>query len=160
VGGFYGESCPWLEATSSSFLQPREAPTWTLDRINEAPATQPRYFKTHATVEHLPRGKANIKVIHVARNPKDSVVSLYHHAKSKPEFGYTGDFQSFVNIFLAGKAENGSWFDHVLGWYRECQAKPESHLFMKYEDMYQDPASHVRKIANFLDIPVTDEVMT
>lgn len=30
-GGFYGESCPWLEATSSQFLQPREAPTWTLD---------------------------------------------------------------------------------------------------------------------------------
>lgn len=55
------------------------------------------------------------------RNPKDSVVSLFHHAKSKPEFGYTGTFDEFVNIFLAGKAENGSWFNHVLGWYQEAK---------------------------------------
>lgn len=118
-GGFYGETIPWLEAVSSEFLNPREAPTWTLDRINATPG--PRYFKTHATVSHLPRGKANIKVIYVARNPKDSVVSLYHHAKSKPEFGYTGDFDTFVHIFLAGKAENGSWFNHVLDWYNEAK---------------------------------------
>jgi hypothetical protein len=38
----------------------------------------------------------------VARNPKDTAVSLFHHAKSKPEFGYTGDFTTFCEIFLAG----------------------------------------------------------
>ena len=41
-------------------------------------------------------------VIYVARNPKDTAVSLFHHAKSKPEFGYTGDFNTFCEIFLAG----------------------------------------------------------
>lgn len=60
-GGFYGETVPWLEATASDFLQPREAPTWTLDKINSAPLDSPRYFKTHATVNHLPRGDAKIK---------------------------------------------------------------------------------------------------
>lgn len=60
-GGFYGETVPWLEATASDFLQPREAPTWTLDKINNAPVDAPRYFKTHATVGHLPRGDAKIK---------------------------------------------------------------------------------------------------
>lgn len=156
-GGFYGNSVPWLEATASDFLLPREAPTWTLESIKAAPA--PRYFKTHATVEHLPRGRANIKVIYVARNPKDSVVSLYHHAKSKPEFGYTGDFSTFCEIFLAGKAENGSWFDHVLNWYRKCKEEPETHLFLKYEEMYQDPAAAIRRIADFLGIPVTEDVL-
>jgi len=156
-GGFYGESCPWLEAISSEFLQPRESPSWTLEALNAAPA--PRYMKTHATVEHLPRGKAHIKVIHVARNPKDSVVSLYHHAKSKPEFGYTGTFDEFVNIFLAGKAENGSWFDHVLGWYKEAKSKPDSHLFIHYEDLYRDTPGNIRKIAAFLEIPITDEIL-
>ena len=43
-----------------------------------------------------------LSVIYVARNPKDTVVSLYHHAKSKPEFVYTGDFNTFCEIFLAG----------------------------------------------------------
>jgi hypothetical protein len=61
AGGSYGETVPWLEATASDFLQPREAPTWTLDKINNAPTGVPRYFKTHATVSHLPRGSANIK---------------------------------------------------------------------------------------------------
>eukprot|EP01035_Chromulina_nebulosa_P019753 gene19753-25685_t len=156
-GGFYGESCPWLEATSSEFLQPREAPTWTLEKINNTPG--PRYFKTHATVKDLPRGQAKIKIIYVARNPKDSVVSLYHHAKSKPEFGYTGDFETFVQLFLVGKAENGSWFDHVLDWYKECQTHPDTHLFLKYEDMYQDTAAAVKQIAEFLGFELTDEIL-
>ncbi len=118
-GGFYGEAIPWLESVTSEFLGPREAPTWTLDKINNAPS--PRYFKTHAIVEHLPRGHGKIKTIVVARNPKDSVVSLYHHAKSKPEFGFTGDFNAFCEIFLAGQAENGCWFSHILDWYNKCK---------------------------------------
>jgi hypothetical protein len=120
-GGKYGESVPWLEACASELLLPREAPTWTYEKINNTPA--PRYFKTHATVAHLPRGSAKIKTIVVARNPKDTCVSLYHHAKSKPEFKYTGDFNKFCEIFLAGQAENGSWFDHVLDWHRKCKVK-------------------------------------
>lgn len=158
-GGFYGDSVPWLESMASDSLMPRESPAWSLELINDN--LGPRYFKTHATVAHLPRGRkpANYKVIYVARNPKDSVVSLYHHAKSKPEFGFKGDFARFCEIFIASHAENGSWFDHVLEWYAECKAKPETHLFLKYEDMYQNPANAVRTIANFLGIALTDEVL-
>lgn len=158
-GGFYGESVPWLECMASEFLIPREAPTWSLDRFNDNPG--PRYFKTHATVAQLPRGKhpAKYKVIYVARNPKDTVVSLYHHAKSKPEFGYTGDFLKFCEIFLASQAENGSWFKHVLEWHEECRAHPDSHMFLHYEDMYQNPLEAVAKISNFLDIPSTPAML-
>jgi hypothetical protein len=94
-------------------------PTWNAQRIAETPS--PRYFKSHATVDQLPRGKAQIKVVYVARNPKDTLVSLYHHSKSKPEFGYTGDFETFFRMFIANQVENGSWFDHVLNWYKACQ---------------------------------------
>ena len=156
-GGFYGETVPWLEAVSSEFLGSREAPTWDYAKINAAPS--PRYFKTHATVSHLPRGHGNIKVIYVARNPKDTVVSLYHHAKSKPEFGYTGDFNTFCEMFLTGQAENGDWFDHILDWYKTCQANPSTHLFLQYEDMYQDTPSAVKKIAAFLDLNVDNETI-
>ncbi len=51
-GGFYSESVPWLEAVCSDMLISREAPTWTLDKINLTSGR--RYFKTHATVDHLP----------------------------------------------------------------------------------------------------------
>ena len=94
-GGKYNESVPWLEALCSDLLGPREAPTWlsdiyfyslsikcffrTLDKINNN--TNKRYFKSHATIDHIPKGKAKIKIIYVARNPKDTVVSLYHHSQ-------------------------------------------------------------------------------
>jgi len=156
-GGNYTETVPWLEAAASEMLQPREMAHHTLDTINNLPG--PRYFKTHATVSDLPRGKANIKVIYVARNPKDSMVSLYHHAKSKPEFGYTGDIQTFLNIFLSNQAENGSWFNHVIDWYNKCKSEPSTHLFLQYEEMYQNPTKAVKTIAEFLNIDVTDEVI-
>ena len=157
-GGNYTETVPWLEAAASEMLQPREMAHHTLDSINNLSA--PRYFKTHATVSDLPRGKANIKVIYVARNPKDSMVSLYHHAKSKPEFGYTGDIQTFMNIFLSNQAENGSWFNHVIDWYNKCKAEPSTHLFLQYEEMYQNPAKAVKIIADFLCIDVTDDIIS
>lgn len=155
----YGESVPWLEACACSpeVIGPREAPNWTIEKINAAAA--PRYFKTHATVQDLPRGKANIKVIYVARNPKDTLVSLFHHARSKPEFEFTGDFQTFLNIFLANLAENGSWFDHVLNWHAQCMREPQNHLFLKYEDMCDDPEAAIRKITAFLNIPLNEETM-
>lgn len=158
-GGKYGETVPWLEACASSpdKVGPREAPGWTMESINAAPG--PRYFKTHANVKDLPRGKAKVKSIVVVRNPKDTAVSLFHHAKSKPEFGYTGDFATFLDIFLAGKAENGSWFSHVLEWYAKCQEEPDSHLFLKYEDMYDNLEPVVRKIADFINVPIDDEVV-
>lgn len=158
--GFYGESIPWLEAVVS-LINPREAPTWTLDRVNAHQGT--RYFKTHANVEHLPgqpyaKGK-RVKVICVARNPKDTVVSLYNHAKNKPEFGYTGSFEKFCEIFLAGKAENGDWFRHVLDWHKKCIENPDTHLFLKYEDMYDNPTAAVETIAKFLGIEASADVV-
>jgi hypothetical protein len=126
-GGSYGESVPWLEALASDILGPREAPTWTLDKINES--TTQRFFKTHATVANLPRGRANIKIIYVYRNPKDVLVSLYHHAKNKPEFEYSGDFETFFELFLAGNVESGSWFDHFTEWAKECHDKPGQKAF-------------------------------
>ncbi len=158
-GGRYGETVPWLEACASSpdVIGPREAPGWTMERINAAPA--PRYFKTHARVEDLPRGAARPRVIYVARNPKDTVVSLFHHARNKPEFGFTGDFETFLKVFLSDLAENGSWFDHVLGWHQECLQNPGTHLFLRYEDLHDDTPGVVRQLASFLGLPINDEIL-
>jgi hypothetical protein len=126
-GGSYGQTVPWLEALSSEILSPREAPTWTMEKINAAPS--PRFFKTHARVKDLPKGNSNhLKVIYIARNPKDVAVSLYHHAKNKPEFQYSGDFDSFLKLFLGGEVENSSWFQHIQEWWNECQQHPGTKL--------------------------------
>ena len=41
------------------------------------------------------------KVIYVARNPKDCVVSFYHHNKLVPSHGYFGTFDQFIEFFKA-----------------------------------------------------------
>jgi hypothetical protein len=154
----YGEVVPWLEALTSSLLASREAPGNSLDDILSRKGR--RYFKTHATVNSLPGGlETGAKVIYVARNPKDTVVSLYHHARNKPEFGFQGTFEEMLKLFVAGKAENGSWFEHVLPWYEQSLLRPDQVLFIKYEDMYEDTTQAVRAISDFLGFGYSDDVI-
>jgi hypothetical protein len=158
-GGRYSETVPWLEACyASDLLDSREAPGWSPTRIENN--TERRYFKTHATVNDFPgrASGAKPKVIYCARNPKDTMVSLFNHAKSKPEFEYQhGDFESFFNLFIKGEVENGLWFNHVLDWHAECVANPTTHLFLQYEEMHTNTLDCIRKIAEFLEIEVTDD---
>ena len=56
-------------------------------------------------------------------------------------------------MFLAGNAENGSWFAHVNDWYRESR-KSDRVLWLTYEGMIRDHEGAVRKIAAFLDLDV------
>ena len=44
-------------------------------------------------------------------------------ASSKPEFGFQGDFGTFLRVFLSGNAENGSWFKHVAEWRARAARK-------------------------------------
>jgi hypothetical protein len=118
----YAAQVPWLEAaaTGTTILAEREAPGWSLASINAAPG--PRYFKTHANVADLPRGSStSVKVVYIARNPKDVAVSLFHHARNKPDFEFSGTFGDLFNCFVNGTAENGCWFNHVLEWWKESQ---------------------------------------
>lgn len=66
----------------------------------------PRIMNTHLPFHHLPddvRDK-RLKVVFVQRNPKDVLVSHYHHAKRNPQ-PYPGNFNEFFLDFfsIAGK---------------------------------------------------------
>jgi hypothetical protein len=118
----------------------------------------PRFFKSHTPVHLFPRVD-NAKYIIVGRNPKDTMVSMFHHARSKVEFEYEGDWASWYRIFLDGFCESGDWFEFTLGWYKESLVNPNV-LFFTYEDMKMDPAATVRSIASFVNFPdVTDELI-
>ncbi len=47
----------------------------------------------------------------------------------------------------------------MLEWYEASKADPEHVLFLRYEDMLADPAAHVKKIADFVDIETTPEII-
>ena len=83
--------------------------------------SSPRSFKSHAHYEMMSGGQpvqSPAKYIYVARNPKDTVVSLYYHTKGFKDYEYNGDWNYFFDRFIDGTCESGSWFDHVLGWWK------------------------------------------
>lgn len=57
------------------------------------------------------------KYIYIARNPKDVVVSMYHHTVAWTDFQFNGNFDQFFDLFMSGSVQWGSWFDHVLDWW-------------------------------------------
>ncbi|XP_015260915.1 PREDICTED: sulfotransferase 1C1-like [Gekko japonicus] len=51
----------------------------------------------------------------------------------------------------------GSWSDHVRGWWEAKDQHPILYLF--YEDIKEDPAREIRKVAQFLGIELTEPVL-
>lgn len=59
----------------------------------------------------------------------------------------------------ACRCENGLWFNHVLEWWEAAKADPEHVMFITYEGMLQQPEEHITKIADFLGIEHTPEIV-
>ncbi|XP_066487452.1 sulfotransferase 1C1-like [Tiliqua scincoides] len=125
--------------------------------VEEAEAMpSPRTLKSHLPVHLLPPSfwKQNCKIIYVARNAKDNAVSYFHFhfmAKLMPEIG---NWDQYMEDFLTGKIAWGSWFDHVRGWWEAKDRHPILYLF--FEDMKEDPAREIRKVAQFLGLDLSE----
>uniref|UniRef100_A0A8C9QRJ8 Sulfotransferase n=1 Tax=Spermophilus dauricus TaxID=99837 RepID=A0A8C9QRJ8_SPEDA len=112
-----------------------EYPQPGLDIIKEL--TSPRLIKSHLPYRFLPSDLHNgdSKVIYMARNPKDLVVSYYQFHRSLQTMSYRGTFQEFCRRFMNDKLGYGSWFEHVQEfWEHRMDANV---LFLKYEDMHR-----------------------
>ncbi|XP_032853664.2 sulfotransferase 1 family member D1 isoform X4 [Tyto alba] len=108
-----------------------------IEQLEKTPS--PRLVKTHLPVQLLPTSfwDKDCKVIYVARNPKDVVISYYYFyqmAKIHPD---PGTLDEFLETFMAGKVAYGSWYEHVRGWWEKKKEKQLLYLF--YEDMKKLP---------------------
>ncbi len=53
-------------------------------------------------------------MIYVCRNPRDVCVSYFHHFQTfKISYGYQGDFEQFVDLFLKGQVGSGDYWHHL-----------------------------------------------
>ncbi|XP_066300511.1 sulfotransferase 2B1-like [Branchiostoma lanceolatum] len=148
------EDIPWsFESTSPRFGKPGHV------ILEDQPS--PRIIHTHLPWHLAPRmissPKGKVKAIVLMRNPKDTVVSLYHFVcKFRASVGiqHFPPCDEFIQCFLDGKAPRGDYYDHVLGWWK---MRDDPHfLFLKYEDMTKDLNSAVMKIKDFLGISLDD----
>jgi hypothetical protein len=144
-----------LQWVASSFTYPRSK-----EELEALPP--PRIFKSHMPYSMAVGGNPAdnpCRYIYIARNPKDVVVSYYHFERDKSWAGeYSGSWEHWLEMFLAGRVQRGDWFDHVLSWWERRDA--ENIFFLKYEDLRGDFAAQVTKIAKFLGYPLSAELLS
>ncbi|XP_015275521.1 PREDICTED: sulfotransferase 1C1-like, partial [Gekko japonicus] len=117
----------------------------------------PRTLKTHLPVQLLPPSfwEQNCHLFFL--NAKDNAVSYFHFHRMSQIMPDPGNWDQYLEDFLAGKVLFGSWSDHVRGWW---EAKDRHRiLYLFYEDIKEDPAREIRKVAQFLGIELTEPVL-
>ena len=127
-----------------------------LATVEEMPFS--RLMKSHFRLCLLPDDLLEkSKVVICLRNPKDTVVSYYHHEKRVNNYGYTGDFQTFFGLFMDNLIRYCSYFDFVKEAWQQRNHPNVCLLF--FEDMIKDLASSVKQVAKFLNKNLASEIM-
>ncbi|XP_025090203.1 sulfotransferase family cytosolic 1B member 1-like [Pomacea canaliculata] len=124
----------------------------------------PRILNTHLPFSMLPwqqiRDKS-IKVFHVYRNPKDTAVSFYFMMKEfiKARRNVLLEFPDFFERYLNGKINYGSQFSYLRQFHDFTQENPNiPALSISYEDMKRSPSDKIKQIAEFLEVPASQQL--
>ena len=119
----------------------------------------PRFLRTHLPYHVWQQNIAkhpDLKIIQTIRNPKDLLVSYYHHFRSDAMIGgFNGTWDQYFQWVKEGRLPYGDLFDHITKWYKFNMNRTNS-LVVQYEDMKKDTRGCVIKIANFLGQEIPD----
>ncbi|EHA8586863.1 Flavonol 3-sulfotransferase [Cocos nucifera] len=121
----------------------------------------PRILATHMPYSWLPDSVAissGCKIIYICRDPKDALISYWHFSQqsSSSEVKQNSLMEAFEN-FCEGRFPFGPIWDHVLECWRERLRRPEKVLFVKYEEMLEEPVANVKTLAEFVGCPFSEE---
>ena len=117
-----------------------------------------QYFaKTHFVFSRLPKTMHTRAAIYVTRHPLDGVVSSVEDMQPSDQEGRDdlinqyvehGTFTHWLGL------DYGSWEENVSSWAFRDHDFP--YLQLRYEDIKADPHKEIRKIADFLELEVSD----
>ncbi|KAJ4827280.1 hypothetical protein Tsubulata_031189 [Turnera subulata] len=126
----------------------------------------PRIFGTHIHYDSLPQSirDSKCKIVYTCRNPLDQIVSLFHFSRKfirrsenvEEERPLSSIEEGFENL-CRGVQGYGPFWDNVLGYWKASQERPEKVMFLKYEDLKEDILSNLKRLAEFLGFPFTEE---
>ncbi|XP_006005983.1 sulfotransferase 1B1-like [Latimeria chalumnae] len=126
---------------------------------NASKMPSPRLIKTHLPFQLVPKSfwEHNCKVVYVARNAKDIVVSYYHFDWMNLAQPEPGPWEGYICKFMECQLGWGSWYDHVRRFWEEKDKHRILYLF--FEDMKEDPKREILKVMKFLDKELPEEVV-
>eukprot|EP00112_Aurelia_sp_Birch-Aquarium-sp1_P022523 Seg6375.1 transcript_id=Seg6375.1/GoldUCD/mRNA.D3Y31 product="Sulfotransferase 1C4" protein_id=Seg6375.1/GoldUCD/D3Y31 len=133
---------------------PEDAPADLFSMMENFPS--PRMLKSHLPFCLLPDDLLDKnKVVLCVRNPKDTVVSFYHHEQLIKMHSYEGDFPTYFDMFMNNQVLYSPYFDYIKEAWKRRDHPNLCLLF--FEDMKKDQESAIRKVAKFLGKELSDE---
>ncbi len=131
---------PWIETS----------PVLGID-LNAEQHGKPRGYKSHLPYNMIPPGT---KYINAVRHPNDVAYSLFKFMEGWFIEPGTIPVDEFVRRLFLEKAD---YYHHLLSWW------PHRHdaqvLFLAYEHMIEDLEGTIRRVAEFINIQIDDELL-
>ncbi|XP_053378997.1 sulfotransferase 4A1-like [Mercenaria mercenaria] len=118
----------------------------------------PRMIKSHLHHSLLPEQLRNGKgrIIYVCRNPKDVIISYFRWQKWVGLLVERNDtLEKCLDGIVNGTEYACPWPRHLLEYWERRNDK--NVLFLRYEDIVADKPAAIRRIADFLGKPLSDE---
>uniref|UniRef100_M4CNT8 Sulfotransferase n=1 Tax=Brassica campestris TaxID=3711 RepID=M4CNT8_BRACM len=132
----------------------------TPDLTKYSSSSSPRLFATHMPLLTVKEGLKGspCKIVFMCRNAKDALISLWYFRCKYQKLEMTrGILESMFESLCSGVSFYGPIWDHVLSYWRGSLEDPSHVLFMKYEEMKEEPYAQLKRLAEFLGCPFTEE---
>ena len=154
----------WLRCLLTSLLHGQEARPELLkvtvpdvyrivykgNRFPQKPATKPLAIKTHGPFAEIPA-----KVVYLARDGRDAMLSYYYFQRRKQ---YRKQELSAVEFYFYDRLWPCPWHVHVTDWLAGLKSWPEDrYQIVRYEDLVADPVKTLGSIAQFIGFPTERE---
>ena len=147
---------PWPDTTAMPFVKKYAIPIAEATHWRQAPEPL-RVIKTHFDWDMLPYSD-QAKYIAVIRDPKDIFVSNYHFIRDGVYGPSMPAVETWFELFLTPQFPiGGSWAVNTAGYWA-VRNRPNV-LIASFKEMKRDLRGTVLKVADFLNIKVSDAVI-
>ncbi len=134
---------PWIESSVALGLD-----------LNADQCAEPRGFKSHLAYDAAPRGTRYVVSL---RDPKDALLSMFKFMEGWFIEPGTVSIEAFATGWMAGSAEGSNYWQHLASWWP--RRYDSDVLIFSFAQMVKNPADHVRRLADFCDITLGDELL-
>ncbi|GFS33378.1 sulfotransferase 2B [Actinidia rufa] len=129
--------------------------------LNSNNAHSTRLLATHLPYHALPPSIKSLaigcRIVYLCRNPYDTFISAWHFFTKASDSLEPLSLNDAFDMYCRGIFGYGPFWDHMLGYWKESSERPQKVLFLKYEDLKDNPILHMKRLAEFMGVPFSIE---